>query len=294
MRNQNVYKQAKKSLGQNFFTDPKLAQDIVEQVLAGKPDVMIEIGPGRGAFTEFFYKQMGGSLLLVEIDDELAHMLKAFYRDATVIHGDILDEKILKEVEEGKDSNNSSVYRDSRCGPQTAQLRTHHTAHQVALSQSKQITTSPSLFTTVFGALPYNISKPIIRKLLENNIANEYWFIIQKEVAEAMTADKSSQFKLFTQIYADTRKVKFLSSHFFSPRPKVDSMLIQMTPNDNLSKIADVRKLERLIKAAFRFPRKTLANNLKGTEFEGFLRNKKFATSRAEDLQLSDFIQMMS
>ena len=250
---------AKKSLGQNFFTDKVLAEEIAKMVLSNNPASLIEIGPGKGAFSEFFYKKMRSAFAMVEIDDELVYILRAFYPEATVIHGDILDLEILRKVKEFSRKNTEQA--DER-----------------------------AQYTTVFGALPYNISKKIIRLVLEEYLAEEYWFIIQKEVADLLVSPKSGQFKLFTEIYADTQKIKELSPHFFSPRPKVTSQLIRLTPNDNIRKIEKLTKLERLIKASFRFPRKTLANNLKGTEFERIIADTDYAKRRPEDLQLSDFI----
>jgi 16S rRNA (adenine1518-N6/adenine1519-N6)-dimethyltransferase len=42
---------AKRSLGQNFLTDPNIQRKIVAAVDAGPGDEVVEIGPGRGALT---------------------------------------------------------------------------------------------------------------------------------------------------------------------------------------------------------------------------------------------------
>ncbi|MEW6213422.1 MAG: rRNA adenine N-6-methyltransferase family protein, partial [Acidobacteriota bacterium] len=42
---------AKKSLGQNFLVDPRVARRIVESVSPLETDIIIEIGPGTGALT---------------------------------------------------------------------------------------------------------------------------------------------------------------------------------------------------------------------------------------------------
>ena len=42
---------AKKSLGQNFISDPGLIYEIVEATRTGLEDTVVEIGPGRGALT---------------------------------------------------------------------------------------------------------------------------------------------------------------------------------------------------------------------------------------------------
>ena len=43
--------QAKKSLGQNFLTNDAIIQKVVSLFPFQKDDLIIEIGPGRGALT---------------------------------------------------------------------------------------------------------------------------------------------------------------------------------------------------------------------------------------------------
>ena len=42
---------AKKSLGQNFISDPQIIEEIVDACGAGQADTVVEIGPGKGALT---------------------------------------------------------------------------------------------------------------------------------------------------------------------------------------------------------------------------------------------------
>jgi len=82
----------KRSLGQNFLVDPNIQRKIVDAVGAGPDDVVVEIGPGRGALTDHFAGSVRG-LVAVELDDDLARALQDRYaqRDEVEIrHADAL------------------------------------------------------------------------------------------------------------------------------------------------------------------------------------------------------------
>jgi len=82
----------KKSLGQNFLVDGNLQRKIVEAVDPQPGDEILEIGPGRGALTQYLVGRCG-SLILVELDRDLAAAHQEEHQDARgvrVISGDIL------------------------------------------------------------------------------------------------------------------------------------------------------------------------------------------------------------
>src|SRR3954468_7308190 len=83
---------AKRSLGQNFLTDPALQQRIVDSLEIVSGDVVIEIGPGLGALTSHLAGHVR-RLILIELDDDLAAALQRQYAgrpDVTVVHQDVL------------------------------------------------------------------------------------------------------------------------------------------------------------------------------------------------------------
>ena len=78
---------AKKSLGQNFLISDTVIEKIINQVIAFKPDVLIEVGPGPGALT-YFLQKMEKPLTLIELDRVMA----AYWRNLglTVLEEDAL------------------------------------------------------------------------------------------------------------------------------------------------------------------------------------------------------------
>ena len=77
---------AKKSLGQNFLKSELVLNKIVEAGEVSEKDVILEIGPGKGALTEKLLEK-AGVVIAVEKDRELFELLK---------------EKFSKEIESKK------------------------------------------------------------------------------------------------------------------------------------------------------------------------------------------------
>jgi 16S rRNA (adenine1518-N6/adenine1519-N6)-dimethyltransferase len=80
-------------LGQHFLTGKPILQRIAGAVCPDASDrTVIEIGPGKGALTEFLL-QRAKHLIAVEVDQVLVHYLQRRFRDAghlSVINADIL------------------------------------------------------------------------------------------------------------------------------------------------------------------------------------------------------------
>lgn len=141
----------------------------------------------------------------------------------------------------------------------------------------------------IYGSLPYNISKLIISKFIRHQEITKMYFIIQKEVAEKYTSKdgQSSLLSLTANLFADFRILKIIKPGNFIPKPKVDSALIEVTPHQK-PKYTDIPKFERVAKAAFSSPRKTLRNNLKGFNTSNI--KEEILNKRPETLTLNEFI----
>jgi 16S rRNA (adenine1518-N6/adenine1519-N6)-dimethyltransferase len=66
---------ARKRFGQHFLTDPGVIDAIVRAIHPAKTDVIVEIGPGRGAITDALARR-AGHLHAVELDRDLAALLR--------------------------------------------------------------------------------------------------------------------------------------------------------------------------------------------------------------------------
>lgn len=120
----------------------------------------------------------------------------------------------------------------------------------------------------VVGNIPYNITAPIIFKLLERPRPREILLMVQKEVAERLVADPgTSEYGALTvgvRTVASCKKLFAVPRAAFRPVPKVDSVVIRIVPHDppplSLGEEAGVRRLTR---AVFQWRRKQLQKTLR-------------------------------
>ncbi|MDO9584268.1 MAG: 16S rRNA (adenine(1518)-N(6)/adenine(1519)-N(6))-dimethyltransferase RsmA [Desulfomicrobium sp.] len=80
----------KRSLGQNFLSDPNICRRIVASLELGPKDPVLEIGPGRGALTRILAGH-DGPVMALEKDSELVRWVKAQFPVVGVVHADGLD-----------------------------------------------------------------------------------------------------------------------------------------------------------------------------------------------------------
>jgi 16S rRNA (adenine1518-N6/adenine1519-N6)-dimethyltransferase len=121
----------------------------------------------------------------------------------------------------------------------------------------------------VVGNLPYNISTPLLFRLIEQrNHIRDMHFMLQKEVVDRMAAQPDSDaYGRLTVMLAPWVKVESLfdiGPGAFRPPPRVMSSIVRLTPHDTAPfTIVDQSVFARVVAAAFAQRRKTLRNALK-------------------------------
>lgn len=185
---------AKRSLGQNFLVDANLQRRIAEAIDPQPEDVVLEIGPGRGALTRHLAGRVG-RLVLAELDRELAARLREEYAgrsDVEVIEGDVLDLPLESVT------------------PDVARL--------------KVIGNIPYNITTpiVFSLLE--------RQPRPQSIV----LMVQREVAERMAAPPGGKaygaLAVGVQSVARVERVVAVGRQAFRPVPDVESMVVRIVP----------------------------------------------------------------
>ena len=147
----------KKSLGQNFLTEPNILRKIVAAAEITKETNVIEVGPGIGALTEHL-GQNANQVLAFEIDDRLIPVLAdtlSPYPNIKVIHQDVLKADLATIIKE----------------------------------EFKK-----ELPVKVVANLPYYITTPIMMHFLESGIdIAEMVVMMQKEVADRISAQPGTK-----------------------------------------------------------------------------------------------------
>lgn len=149
----------------------------------------------------------------------------------------------------------------------------------------------------VVGNLPYNISSPILFKLLENTAQIiDMHFMLQKEVVERMVAEPSSpeygRLSVMLQYRLQMEYLVTVPPEAFDPAPKVESAFVRCVPYARLPYPAkDEALFAKVVTAAFGQRRKTLRNTLKGLlDDQGFTALNIDSQLRAENLSVTAFV----
>ena len=220
----------KKSLGQNFLTDPSVCPAMAEAA-ADADTGGIEIGPGIGVLTVEL-AEIAKKVIAVELDERLRPILAKTledYPNASVIFSDVLKLDLKKLIED-------------------------------EFSHCKRV--------TICANLPYYITSPIIMSLLESRLPVEsITVMVQKEAAERLTADIPGRavgaVTLAAAFYAERELLFGVPRGSFTPSPNVDSAVIQFAVRQTpAAEVRDEKMLFRLIRGAFEHRRKTLVNSV--------------------------------
>ncbi|WP_282802458.1 16S rRNA (adenine(1518)-N(6)/adenine(1519)-N(6))-dimethyltransferase RsmA [Secundilactobacillus kimchicus] len=262
---------AKKSLGQNFLTDPNVLQHIVSAAELSEQDNVIEIGPGIGALTEFLAKN--------------SHQVLAFEIDQNLIP--VLDET-LSQYDNVKILNQDFL--------------------QVNLPQVLAAELDMSRPLKLVANLPYYITTPILMAVLQSDISfSGITVMMQREVADRLVAVPGTKAYGSLSIavqYRSTPQVAFpVPRTVFTPQPNVDSAIVTMTKASVFeTKPFDEGAFFKFVKGCFLHRRKSFWNNLlsmfgKEPDVKDRLTNvlKKNRISpaiRAEKLKIDQFIEL--
>lgn len=254
--------QFKKSLGQNFLNDKNVINKIVDSADIDKDTLVIEIGPGGGAITELMVPKAGRAILY-EADSRLEEHLNILLSsndNYEIVIGDFLKADLVRDL---AGYSGMKIY--------------------------------------VVANLPYYITTPIIMKFVEECVLPQKFVImVQKEVAYRLSAKVGSRdygsLTVFLNYYYDIKKLFDVSRNCFTPKPNVDSAIVEMKLKDNRLDVLDMNVFNKLVRDSFSFKRKTLRNNLKGYNLdiiEKVLNEYGFDLSvRAENLELEVFVRL--
>lgn len=152
--------------------------------------------------------------------------------------------------------------------------------------------------------IPYNITSPILFKVLEASNIKTATLMIQKEVADRLAAKPNTkQYNALTvtiNYFMEIEKLMNVKNTMFNPKPKVDSAVIKLTRREDKALDSNLESLFlEIVKASFTQKRKTLTNNLSSyfniskEKINQYLTDLNFnEMTRAEALNLQDFIKI--
>jgi 16S rRNA (adenine1518-N6/adenine1519-N6)-dimethyltransferase len=214
----------KKSLGQNFLTDPHYLRRIVEAAQFGPADQVIEIGPGLGHLTRELAVR-AGKLLIIELDDRLIPRLREEFGaspNIEIVHADALEYDYDALAGKWKVVANLPYYISTPIIQRLISLRSR------------------------FSTLTLMLQKEVAERIAASPGGKEYGFL-----------------SVLVQYSAVPHLDFIVPAGAFTPRPKVDSAVLTLTMREHPAHtVVDEDLFLRVIKAAFSQRRKTLRNSL--------------------------------
>ena len=128
---------------------------------------------------------------------------------------------------------------------------------------------APDATARVVANLPYYISTPILRHLIEyRRCLGEMTLMLQREVVERITANPGGKeygfLSVLAQFYCQVEKLFDVPPGAFRPAPKVYSSALRLRPRPRpAAPVNDEALMIELTKALFAQRRKTILNNLR-------------------------------
>ncbi|BAK57221.1 dimethyladenosine transferase [Candidatus Arthromitus sp. SFB-mouse-Japan] len=251
-------------LGQNFFNNDILLNEILDKLDITKNDIVIEIGPGFGVLTEKLLLK-SKKVISIEIDDRLIPILNENlkeYDNFKLIHNDFMKMNL-------EDLGNLN-------------------------GRFKVVANIPYYITTPI------LEKLFKSELSIDFIA----IMVQKEVGNRILANVSTKeygsLSVFVNYFSVPHVVKYIPAVNFIPKPKVDSVFIKFEILDNRK--FENREIEdnflKFVKRCFSMRRKTLYNVLSNFTKDKEILMKIFNymdidfNKRAENLTVDEFVKI--
>lgn len=254
----------KKKYGQNFLMDGGAAHRIARLALLDAPERarVVEIGPGTGALTLALLDE-GADVTAIEIDPELVNVMRhrPELERAHVVQEDAMEFDFAAYARDG-------AWR-------------------------------------MTGNLPYNVATPLMLGLIEmEHGPDTLTVMIQKDVADRLAAKPGTpaygSLSVAVQYAMRVERAFTLGPRSFYPAPKVDSTVVRLV---RLAQPAvhpqDVATFRKVVRGAFAYRRKTLANSLMlALELPRDVISSALAASdinpesRGEQLDLDDFARL--
>ncbi len=256
-------------LGQNFLIDLNIIEFIALQAKLQPHDLVLEIGAGTGGMTAFL-AQGAGQVIAVELDAnmfKLASKVTADFENVTLLNCDALKNK-------------------------------NHFAPQVLQAIDDKLSMEGIRGLKLISNLPYNIATPVVSNLVATDLPWERMVVtIQLELGQRMAARPGRShygaLSVWLQSQCRVKLLKRLPPTVFWPRPKVNSAVVQLLPDDfGRAKIADRRFFHDFLRRLFHQRRKYLRSVLVGmyrkqldkAEVDGILAGMNFKEqARAEE-----------
>ncbi len=213
----------KKSLGQHFLTDLRVAERIAATIDDFRSLPALEVGPGMGVLTRFLLER-GEDVTVVELDGESVDWLREHFAGLKIVEGDFLRLN-LSELMGGREFTVIGNY---------------------PYNISSQI---------FFHILDFKDYIPCCAGMLQREVA--------ERLAAGPGTKARGILSVLLQVWYDVEYLFTVSEGVFNPPPKVKSGVVRLTRNSRRELGVDAALFKTVVKTTFGQRRKTIRNSIR-------------------------------
>lgn len=264
-----------------------------------KEDVVLEIGPGKGALTSKLLEK-AGLVIAIEKDRDLIEILEEKFKEEIEEGRFILINKDILELNLSEMSQNLLL---KSLGNRVDDGQRKFEASNFCAFQKQILAKENSINYKIIANIPYNITGAILKKFLTENMQPSLMVLmVQNEVAKRIVANNEGEsiLSISVKVYGQPKTIMKVQKKYFSPAPKVDSAIILINNiNKDLFTKENINeeKFWSLVHAGFAHKRKVLISNLKNLDknkdwkgiFSELNLNEKI---RAEELKVDHWVKL--
>ncbi len=247
--------QAKKRFGQNFLTDKKLLEDLVNLINVDTNDKLLEIGPGKGDLTKILIN-ICHSYFGIELDKDLLVFLRNRFPKNI---NSFIDRDILKfDPSEIYTSNEFRVVGNipyNISSPILDWCETHY------------------------------------EKILDMHFMLQKEFALRCAGYEKTSS--YGRLSVICNYLYETTILKEVPKDFFNPVPKVDSLFVKFAPKRRKVNQKELESLKKVTRALFNKKRKKISNSLGDIlQKESINKLDLNLNLRPDELSLNEYLQI--
>ncbi len=246
---------AKKSFGQHFLHNKHVLEKIAALIAATPGDFLLEIGPGKGALTQYL-KDLKPNFIAVEADRDM--------QDYLLQHSILTSEQLIKQDILKLDFN--EVFESHPfvlCGNFP-----YNISSQIIIKTLENADRIPCMIGM--------FQKEMAMRIISPPGSKEYGGL-----------------SVITQLLYHPKKCFDISPSSFTPPPKVISSVLQLTRRQDAISSTIYHSVQKLVRQSFQYRRKTLRNNLKSYIQNQELLQDSFFDRRPEELAPEEYIRLL-
>lgn len=275
-----------KERGQNFLVDKNVLAGIAADADTQKGELILEVGPGAGALTEYLLEE-AGLVVAVDVDRGLIELLSDFLGECENL------QLCLADVMGKHNQLNASLVAMLNSILAGAEIAEEYPDLNITKLGRCRAEGWPEL--RVVANLPYSITSPVIIALLESALPiKDLTLLVQREVADKICAPVGQGdwglLSLLVRLHGEAEMLRKVPRTVFWPMPKVDSAVIRITPNQARDH-AEISALKACVAPIFRYRRKSLSAGLKHAH--GLKAEASAALLAAAGLVASDHVEKL-